>query len=90
MVIPKLPMCWSRNPGIGSGRRSNTIPQIVNPRVPNNTRAIPDAFRMAAIVDFAKIAVIRPLHSKPPEAGSMSVIAVLQELRGPVPNLELQ
>ena len=57
MVFAKVPIRWSRNPGIGSGKRSRTIPQIAKPMTPNEMNAIPEAFRMAAIVTIAHIVV---------------------------------
>jgi integrase/recombinase XerD len=56
-VIAKLPIRCSRNPGIGSGRRSRTIPQIANRIDPNEMSTIPEAFRMAAILTIPLVAI---------------------------------
>jgi hypothetical protein len=52
------------------------IPQIVSPVAPNKMRAIPEAFRIAAIVAVADFVVIRRYHSEP---RSMSDIAILRQ-----------
>jgi len=79
MKIVKLPIRCSRNPGIGSGRCSRTIPQIINPIDPNEMSAIPKAFRMAAIVTIAHIVVNGDYtHNDPerPDPWSMSAIGI--------------
>jgi hypothetical protein len=46
---PKLPKRRNMNPGIGSGQRSSTIPQISSPIAPSETSAIPIVLRMAGL-----------------------------------------
>jgi len=43
----KVRRCRSNHPGTGKGRRKNPIPQIANPIVPKQMKAIPAGFRIA-------------------------------------------
>jgi len=45
---PKVRRCRSNHPGAGNGKRKNTIPQIANPIMPKQMKAIPAAFRIVA------------------------------------------
>ena len=48
-----MPQCWSETPGIG--RRSSTIPQIVNPIIPKQMQAIPIALRITALYPLSQL-----------------------------------
>jgi hypothetical protein len=61
-IIEKEPIRCNRNPGIGSGTCSRTIPQIASQTDPNRMNATPKAFALAAIVMVAHVVEIRRFH----------------------------
>ncbi len=77
------PTIRSRSPAIGTCRLNRRMKYNVRPTAPSNTSAIPQAFRMSAIVKHAKCcnqALSQLCAFYSPFSGSMSDMAILRQL----------